>query len=167
MELYDWNRNKSKENSTGILNWGATNDSKVEPPQEYAKSVETLFNDGENEYNLEKYKEQVVKMLGIAWRKPSPVEIPPSVPPITIESKSKKKNKRDKKPEAPQSPPIPQIEEKPKLPRQRESPKPKQYEAPKPQEVAPQIVPSKEVKPDEKQSGDKRIFWFHPWTLKL
>lgn len=66
MELYDWSRNKSKVSATEILNWRLESDKKVEPPQEYGKSVEDLFNEGENDYNLDKYKEQVVKMLGIA-----------------------------------------------------------------------------------------------------
>jgi small subunit ribosomal protein S35 len=66
MEYYDWNRNKSKETSTEVLNWRSTSAEKIEPPQEYAKSVEALMNEGENEYNLNKYKEQVLKMLGIA-----------------------------------------------------------------------------------------------------
>lgn len=65
MEYYDWNRNKSKVSATEILNYRSTAAQKVEPPQEYAKSVEELLNDGENDYNLEKYKEQVVKMLGL------------------------------------------------------------------------------------------------------
>lgn len=65
MEYYDWNRNKSKVSATEILNYRSTSAQKVEPPQEYAKSVENLLNDGENDYNLEKYKEQVLKMLGL------------------------------------------------------------------------------------------------------
>jgi len=66
MEIYIWANNKSKQVATEILNWMSTSDEKVEPPQEYGSTVETLLNDGENEYNLDKYKEQVVKMLGIA-----------------------------------------------------------------------------------------------------
>jgi len=66
MEYYDWNNNKSKEVATAILSWGLPADQRVEPPQEYAKCVENLINEGENEYNLEKYKEQVVKMLAVA-----------------------------------------------------------------------------------------------------
>jgi small subunit ribosomal protein S35 len=65
MEYYDWSRNKSKVSATEILNYKSTSEQKVEPPQEYAQSVEELLNDGENDYNLEKYKEQVVKMLGL------------------------------------------------------------------------------------------------------
>jgi small subunit ribosomal protein S35 len=66
MEYYDWHRNKSKVTSTEILNWRSTSDKKVEPPKSYAESVETLLNEGENDYNLNKYKEEVVKMLGLA-----------------------------------------------------------------------------------------------------
>lgn len=66
MEFYDWHRNKSKETSTQVLNWNTTSDKQIEPPQSYITSVENLMNEGENEYNLNKYKEEVVKMLGIA-----------------------------------------------------------------------------------------------------
>lgn len=66
MELYVWENNKSNVSATEILNWNSASDQKVEPPQDYGKSVETLLNDGENDYNLDKYKEQVVNMLGIA-----------------------------------------------------------------------------------------------------
>lgn len=47
-----------------ILSWKS--DQKVEPPREFGDTVETLLNDGENQYNIDKYKKQVVKMLGIA-----------------------------------------------------------------------------------------------------
>lgn len=66
MEYYDWHKNQSKVTSTQILNWRSTSETKIEPPQEYAKSVEALLNEGENEYNLNSYKEQVLKMLGIS-----------------------------------------------------------------------------------------------------
>lgn len=66
MEIYDWHRNKSKVSSTEIINWGKSADQIVEPSPEYVTSVETMINEGENEYNLEKYKQQVIKMLGIA-----------------------------------------------------------------------------------------------------
>lgn len=66
MEIYYWDRNRSKVSATEILNWQLTSEQKVEPPREYGKTVEALLNEGENEYNLNKYKEQVVKMLGIA-----------------------------------------------------------------------------------------------------
>lgn len=66
MEVYVWNNNKSKVSASEILNWKSSSEQQVEPPKEYAESVEALLNDGENEYNLDKYKEQVVKMLGVA-----------------------------------------------------------------------------------------------------
>lgn len=66
MEFYDWNRNKSKITSTEILNWRSKTKEKIKPPQEYVKSVEVLMNEGENEYNLSKYKEQVKSMLGLS-----------------------------------------------------------------------------------------------------
>jgi len=66
MEVYIWENNKSKVSAKEILNWKTSSDQKMEPPKEYGRSVESLLNDGENDYNLDKYKEQVVKMLGIA-----------------------------------------------------------------------------------------------------
>lgn len=64
METYIWDNNKSKQAATEILSWKS--DRKVEPPRAYGDTVELIFNDGENQYNIDKYKEQVVKMLGIA-----------------------------------------------------------------------------------------------------
>lgn len=66
MEYYDWHRNNSKVTSTEVLNWPAIGEKKIEPPQEYVKSVEAIMNEGENEYNLNNYKEQVLKMLGLS-----------------------------------------------------------------------------------------------------
>lgn len=67
MEHYVFQNNRSKISAGGILNWrrleGATH---LEAPIEYARSVEQLFNDGENEYNLQKYKDQTLLLLGIA-----------------------------------------------------------------------------------------------------
>jgi small subunit ribosomal protein S35 len=68
MEYYDFNQQRSKESSTNILNWtpqGVKQENQVQPPTEFAKSVEQLINEGENDYNLGKYKEQVVKLLGL------------------------------------------------------------------------------------------------------
>lgn len=64
METYVWDNNQSKKSATEILSWKS--DKKVDPPKDYGGSVAALFNEGENEYNIEKYKEQVVKMLGLA-----------------------------------------------------------------------------------------------------
>lgn len=67
MEYYDFQRNVAKVNSESILNWGKSEgDSRQEAPTSYATAVEQLFNDGENEYNLQKYKEQTVQLLGLA-----------------------------------------------------------------------------------------------------
>lgn len=64
MEIYQWNRNKSKETSTGVLNWPSNGN--VEAAKEYQVSVENLINEGENEYNIKKYKEEVLKLVGLA-----------------------------------------------------------------------------------------------------
>lgn len=66
MEIYRWSENKSRFSATEILNWNSTSSEKVEPPKSYSEAVEQLLNEGENEYNLDKYKEAVVSMLGIA-----------------------------------------------------------------------------------------------------
>ncbi|XP_055619173.1 28S ribosomal protein S35, mitochondrial [Toxorhynchites rutilus septentrionalis] len=66
MEYYDFNRNRAKISSEAILNWNKPEDvQRVEAPQSYARSIEQLFNDGENEYNLQKYKEQTLSLLGL------------------------------------------------------------------------------------------------------
>lgn len=65
MEDYIWQNNKSKQSAEEILNWRSASDKKVEAPVEFGKTVEDLWNEGENDYNLNKYKEQVVKMLGL------------------------------------------------------------------------------------------------------
>ncbi|KAH8345929.1 hypothetical protein KR067_009507 [Drosophila pandora] len=67
MEVYLFGRNKSKVSAEEILNWNAAEGApKVEPSPSYGQSVEQLINEGENEYNLTKYKEEVKKMLNIA-----------------------------------------------------------------------------------------------------
>lgn len=67
MEEYVWERNASRRAAEAIVAWaqksGASSESVV--PVEYAQSVERLMNDGENEYNLQKYKEGVLKLLGL------------------------------------------------------------------------------------------------------
>ncbi|KXJ76823.1 hypothetical protein RP20_CCG008872 [Aedes albopictus] len=67
MEYYDFQRNVSKVNAEAILNWGKAEDEsfRQEAPVSYGTAVEQLFNDGENEYNLQKYKEQTVQLLGL------------------------------------------------------------------------------------------------------
>lgn len=65
MEEYIWMNNKSRKSSEAILNWG-NNDANVEAPTEYGASVETLINDGENEQNIQKYKQSVLAMLKLS-----------------------------------------------------------------------------------------------------
>lgn len=64
MEKYIWENNKSKKSATEILNWNNTS-SAIVPPKEYGESVEALMNEGENDYNLNSYKERVTQMLGV------------------------------------------------------------------------------------------------------
>jgi len=66
METYYWYRNKSKETAEGVLNWNADgNESapKKEADASFATSVENLINEDENENNISKYKEEVLKLL--------------------------------------------------------------------------------------------------------
>lgn len=65
MEKYIWENNKSKASALEILNWNKTSADVIQPAKKYADSVEALINEGENEYNLSHYKEQVTKMLGL------------------------------------------------------------------------------------------------------
>lgn len=65
MEKYIWENNKSKKTAVEILNWNQTSSEPIQPPREYADSVETLLNEGENDYNLNSYKERVTQMLGL------------------------------------------------------------------------------------------------------
>ncbi|XP_065362588.1 small ribosomal subunit protein mS35 [Calliphora vicina] len=68
MEYYKYERNKSKESVESILNWGKVSGEigdKLQASEGFVQSVEQLINEGENEYNLNKYKEEVIKMLGV------------------------------------------------------------------------------------------------------
>lgn len=65
MEVYIWSRNKSKETSEAIINWGVTGDKKS-PHLEYSQSVEKLINEGENIQNLDSYKKEVLKLLNLS-----------------------------------------------------------------------------------------------------
>lgn len=72
MEYYDWNRNKSKETVEAILTYGGRKDDGAKKSTDaFAASVEQLFNDGENEQNLQAYKNEVLKLLDlkIEWKK--------------------------------------------------------------------------------------------------
>lgn len=62
METYYFERNKSKKSAEAIQNWNNSDKNKG-VPESFGKAVETLINDGENEYNLDLYKEQVIQLL--------------------------------------------------------------------------------------------------------
>ena len=64
MEVYIWSRNKSKESSEAILNWGNTGD-KASPHSAYGQAVEKVINEGENSYNINEYKREVLKLLNL------------------------------------------------------------------------------------------------------
>ncbi|KAL9905282.1 28S ribosomal protein S35, mitochondrial [Glossina fuscipes] len=71
MEYYHYDRNKSKESVEAIINWGrtpATANDKLKATNGFISSLEQLINEGENEYNLNKYKEEVIKMLNIGGK---------------------------------------------------------------------------------------------------
>lgn len=65
MEYYDWNNNKSKESTENILKWGKAEGDPIKSTDDFAKSVEKIFNEGENEPNLLEYKEETLKVLGL------------------------------------------------------------------------------------------------------
>uniref|UniRef100_A0AAG5DAD8 Small ribosomal subunit protein mS35 mitochondrial conserved domain-containing protein n=1 Tax=Anopheles atroparvus TaxID=41427 RepID=A0AAG5DAD8_ANOAO len=68
MEYYDFERNCSKRNAEATINWGRKEGDEGWMPvtAEYGSCVTRLFNEGENEYNLAKYKEQTVALLGLS-----------------------------------------------------------------------------------------------------
>ncbi|XP_017465854.1 PREDICTED: 28S ribosomal protein S35, mitochondrial [Rhagoletis zephyria] len=70
MEYYSFDRNKSKQSAEAIINWGKPLDDKNELKvnKGFAQSVENLINEGENEYNLARYKEEVLKLLELGTR---------------------------------------------------------------------------------------------------
>lgn len=61
METYYWSRNKSKESAEAVWNWKS--EEKKQVPETFPAAVEALINEGENEYNLSKYKEEALKLL--------------------------------------------------------------------------------------------------------
>lgn len=63
MEYYDWQNNKSKETVEAILRWGKSETAPIKSTDDFARSVEKIFNEGENEQNLQEYKEEVLKLL--------------------------------------------------------------------------------------------------------
>lgn len=65
MEVYIWSRNKSKVTSEAVLNWNISDDKTKSPAPEYGRSVERIINEGENSYNLDSYKQEVLKLLNL------------------------------------------------------------------------------------------------------
>lgn len=65
MEEYIWSRNRSKETAEAVLNWPTLERTKT-PTQAFVASVERLINEGENEQNVDGYKEQVLKLLELS-----------------------------------------------------------------------------------------------------
>lgn len=63
MEYYDWQKNKSRETTEAILRWGKSSSESIKSTDAFAKSVEQIFNEGENEPNLQEYKEEVLKLF--------------------------------------------------------------------------------------------------------
>lgn len=63
MEYYDWQNNQSKKTVETILRWGKPPTEPVKSTDDFAKCVEKIFNDGENDQNLLEYKEEVLKLL--------------------------------------------------------------------------------------------------------
>lgn len=63
MEYYDWENNKSRETTEAILRWGKSENEPIKATGDFARSVEKIFNEGENDQNLQEYKEEVLKLL--------------------------------------------------------------------------------------------------------
>lgn len=66
MEYYDWNNNKSKESTEEILKRGKSKDDPIKSTDAFARSVEKIFNEGENITNLNEYKKEALKILDLA-----------------------------------------------------------------------------------------------------
>uniref|UniRef100_A0A0K8TT09 Putative 28s ribosomal protein s35 mitochondrial n=1 Tax=Tabanus bromius TaxID=304241 RepID=A0A0K8TT09_TABBR len=78
MERYYFDRNKSKKSATKILNWGKETEG-IEPSKEFAIAVENLLNEGENGYNIDKYKQEVLQLLGLSQKPVLPLQGPNNV----------------------------------------------------------------------------------------
>lgn len=63
LEYFDWENSKSKENIKFLFNATSQNFDNSEEVLNYKKSVTALFDEGENDYNLEKYKKSALKVL--------------------------------------------------------------------------------------------------------
>uniref|UniRef100_A0A8W7PID1 Small ribosomal subunit protein mS35 mitochondrial conserved domain-containing protein n=1 Tax=Anopheles coluzzii TaxID=1518534 RepID=A0A8W7PID1_ANOCL len=68
MEFFDYEQSRSKRNVEATLNWGRKEGDSgwQQVPVAYGEAVSRLFNEGENEYNIAKYKEQTLALLGLA-----------------------------------------------------------------------------------------------------
>lgn len=66
MEYYDWSKNRSKQIVDEILSYKNSDDKNQISTIAFAEAVERLFNEGENEQALLKYKEESLKLLGLA-----------------------------------------------------------------------------------------------------
>ncbi|XP_014243890.1 28S ribosomal protein S35, mitochondrial [Cimex lectularius] len=64
MEYYDWDKSKSKENIMNTLKM-SNNENKMESKEveEYKNAVVAVFDEGENDYNWNRYKEASVNIL--------------------------------------------------------------------------------------------------------
>lgn len=79
MEVYLYERNQSKISVENILNWKkealeekqGENKERKTASKGFIESVERLINEGENEYNLNRYKEEVLKLLEITPKNPN------------------------------------------------------------------------------------------------
>lgn len=65
MECYVWEKNVSKKTIESILRWGQPADAPIPSTDDYAKSVEAMLNEDETLQNIDEYKKQVVKILGL------------------------------------------------------------------------------------------------------
>lgn len=63
LEYFDWENSKSKENVKYLFNATSQNYERSPEVEEYRKAVVDLFDGGENDYSLEKYKEIALKIL--------------------------------------------------------------------------------------------------------
>ncbi|XP_044753102.1 28S ribosomal protein S35, mitochondrial [Coccinella septempunctata] len=62
MEFYDWNTSKSKKNVEKLFGKESKSIENIDP---YSDALNDLMNDGENQYNLTKYRESVKKLLQV------------------------------------------------------------------------------------------------------
>lgn len=65
MEYYDWEKNASKKSMEAVLRWNKSTDEPIPSLDAYASTVENLFNVGETLENIDEYKAEVMKLLGL------------------------------------------------------------------------------------------------------